>query len=305
MEMTIRRFVLALAAMVLASPAFAQAAAPAQGRATPPAGGATPLLVDAAWLSQHLNDRNLVILHVDDEAEYKAGHIPGARFITMQHVAVQGPLTLELPAPGDLRTRLQALGISDDSRIVVYVGRNGAFPSATRVILTLDHAGLGDQTALLNGGVAAWTRAGQTLTAALPTVTPGRLTARPTKPVVVDAEFVKTVGQKPAHTLVDGRAGVFYTGVSATYGNSGHIPGAVNIPFTQIIDSELMVDRARIEGLFRAAGVKPGDTVVAYCHIGQQGTAVVFGARLLGHPVVLYDGSMQDWATNSRGPVVK
>jgi thiosulfate/3-mercaptopyruvate sulfurtransferase len=285
------RFALALAAVALATPAFAQ--------------GTAPLLVDAAWLSQHLNDRNLVVLHVDDEAEYKTGHIPGARFITMQHVAVQGPLTLELPAVDDLRTRLQALGVSDDSRIVVYFGRNGAFPSATRIILTLDYAGLGSQTSLLNGGVAAWTRAGQTLTAALPTVTAGRLTARPTKPVVVDAEFVKNVGQKPAHTLVDGRAGVFFTGVSATYANSGHIPGAVNIPFTQILDSELMVDRARIEGLFRAAGVKPGDTVVAYCHIGQQGTAVVFGARLLGHPVVLYDGSMQDWATNKRGPVVR
>ena len=289
--MRIRRFVLALATVMLASPALAQTTA--------------PLLVDAAWLSQHLNDRNLVVLHVDDEAEYKAGHIPGARFITMQHVAVQGPLTLELPAPDDLRTRLQAFGISDDSRIVVYFGRNGAFPSATRIILTLDHVGLGGQTSLLNGGVAAWTRAGQTLTAAPPTVTPGRLTARATRPVVVDAGFVRTVGQKPAHALVDGRAAVFYTGVSATYGNSGHIPGAVNIPFTQIIDNELMVDRARIEGLFRAAGVKPGDTVVAYCHIGQQGTAVVFGARLLGHPVVLYDGSMQDWATNKRGEVVR
>jgi thiosulfate/3-mercaptopyruvate sulfurtransferase len=305
--MRIRRFALALAAVTLAAPAFAQGAAPVltQGAAPVLPQGAAPLLVDAAWLSQHINDRNLVVLHVDDEAEYQAGHIPGARFITMQRVAVQGPLTLELPAPDDLRTRLQAFGISDDSRIVVYFGKNGAFASATRIILTLDHIGLGGQTSLLNGGVAAWTRAGQVLTPTPPTVTPGRLTARPTKPVVVDAEFVKAVGQKPAHTLVDGRAAVFYSGVSATYGNSGHITGAVNIPFTQIIDSELIVDRARIEGLFRAAGVKPGDTVVAYCHIGQQGTAVVFGARLLGHPVVLYDGSMQDWGTNSRGPVVK
>ena len=50
-------------------------------------------------------------------------------------------------------------------------------------------------------------------------------------------------------------------------------------------------------------GIKPGDTVVAYCHVGQQGTAVVFAARLLGHPVRLYDGSFQDWAVNVHGPV--
>jgi thiosulfate/3-mercaptopyruvate sulfurtransferase len=88
-------------------------------------------------------------------------------------------------------------------------------------------------------------------------------------------------------------------------GRNGHIPGAVNIPFTEIADSELMIDRARLEKLYRTAGVKPGDTVVVYCHIGQQGTAIVFGARLLGHQAVLYDGSMQDWANNNRGSVEK
>jgi thiosulfate/3-mercaptopyruvate sulfurtransferase len=286
------RYTLALVA-ILAAPVLGQTPATA------------PMLVDAAWLAQHINDRNLVVLHVDDEPEYRAGHIPGARYVAMQSVAVMQPLTLELPAPDDLRGRLQALGISDDSRIVVYYGKNGGFPSATRIILSLDHAGLGGQTSLLNGGVASWTRAGQALTPAVPTVTPGKLSARPTKSVVVDASYVQSITQKPAHVLVDGRAPVFYAGINATYGGSGHIPGAVNIPFTEIIDSNLMVDRARIEALFRAAGVKPGDTVVAYCHIGQQGTAVVFAARLLGHPVVLYDGSMQDWGTNKRGPVVR
>jgi len=290
--MKVFRLALALAAMLLPAPAFAQNAA--------------PLLVDAAWLAQHLNDRNLVVLHVDDEADYKAGHIPGARFITMQNVArAGGELVLELPAPEDLRARLQTFGISDDSRIVLYYGKNGGFPSTTRIMLTLDYIGLGNQTSILNGGVGAWTKSGNAVTAAIPPAPSGKLSARPIKNVVVDAEFVKSIPQKPAHTLVDGRAPVFYTGVNETYSKAGHIPGAVNIPFTQIIDSELMLDRARIEKLFRAAGVKPGDTVVAYCHIGQQGTAVVFGARLLGHPVVLYDGSMQDWATNNRGPVVK
>jgi thiosulfate/3-mercaptopyruvate sulfurtransferase len=297
--MRIVRLVAVLASVLLPVAAIAQTPA--------------PLLVDAAWLAQHINDRNLVVLHVDDEPEYKGGHIPGARYLTMQSVSKMpspdSPLVLELLAPEELRTRLQNLGIADDSRIVVYYGRNGAFPSATRVVLTLDYIGLGGQTSILNGGVGSWTRAGQTLTPAVPAITPGRLTARAVKGVVVDASYVQSVVQKtvqkPAHILVDGRAPVFYTGINETYGGSGHIPGAVNIPFTEILDSTLMVDQARIEKLFRAAGVKPGDTVVAYCHIGQQGTAVVFGARLLGHPVVLYDGSMQDWGTNKRGPVVK
>ncbi len=88
-------------------------------------------------------------------------------------------------------------------------------------------------------------------------------------------------------------------------GAKGHIPGAVNIPFSKITDDNMLVDRERVAALFAAAGIKPGDTVVAYCHVGQQGTAVVFGARLLGYTVMLYDGSFQDWAMNKRGPVEK
>ena len=56
-----------------------------------------PRLVDAAWLAQHIDDRNLVVLHVDGDAEYKAGHIPGARSIRMNDLAVMSPLVLELP----------------------------------------------------------------------------------------------------------------------------------------------------------------------------------------------------------------
>jgi len=270
------------------------------------------LLVEADWLSQHLSDRNLVVLHVGDKAAYDTGHIPGARFITEADVSAphdhNNPkdLMLELPATDVLRAKVASFGISDDSRIVVYVGKNGGVPSATRIIFTLDYLGLGERTSLLNGGLGAWQRAGKTVTSAVPAVAAGTLSARPPKNLVVDAEFVKTVRQRPNHALVDARAPVFYSGIEPTVnGLAGHIPGAVNIPFTEITDAELRIDRTRIEGLFRNAGVKPGDTVVAYCHIGQQATAVIFGARLLGHPVVLYDGAFQDWAVNNRGPVEK
>ena len=270
------------------------------------------LLVEADWLSQHLNDRGLVILHVGNKAEYDAGHIPGARFITEEDVAAphdhNNPkdMMLELPPVETLRAKVASFGISDDSRIVVYFGKGGAVQSATRIIFTLDYLGLGERTSLLNGGLGAWQRAGKAVTSAAPSVTAGTLKARPPKTLVVDADFVKSVKQRPNQTLVDARAAVFYTGIQPTMNNlSGHIPGAINIPFTEITDNEQRIDRARIEALFRKAGVKPGDTVVAYCHVGQQATAVIFGARLLGHPVVLYDGAFQDWAVNNRGPVEK
>ena len=292
--------------IVSALATLAIAAAPAKGQETP------GLLVDVEWLSGHLGDRGLVILHAGDKAGYEAGHIPGARFITEDDVAAPHDMSnprdmmLELPAPEALRAKVASFGISDDSRIVVYFGKNGGVPSATRIIFTLDYLGLGARTSLLNGGLGAWQAAGKMVTTAVPAAAAGKLSPRPVNPVVVDAAFVGSVTQRPNHTLVDARAPVFYTGIQPTMANkAGHIPGAVNIPFTEITDTQLLIDRARVEALFRKAGVKPGDTVVAYCHVGQQATAVIFAARLLGHRTVLYDGAFQDWAVNNRGAVEK
>ena len=274
------------------------------------------LLVNTDWLSAHLKDRNLVLLHVGSrqepgaKTEYDAGHIPGARFISLEDVALpMNPgspgLMLELPPADELRAKLSSLGISEDSQIVIYTGNAGAFQSATRIVFTLDYIGLGDRTSVLNGGVTAWTGAGHMLTAETPKVTPGKLTAKPTKNIVADAQLVQSIAQHPNQKLVDARAAVFYKGIEPSFQMNGHIPGAINIPFSQIVDNTMKVDRERVAVLFRDAGIKPGDTVVAYCHVGQQATAVIFAARLLGNPIMLYDGSFQDWAMNKRGAVEK
>jgi len=267
-------------------------------------------LVDVAWLSQHLTDRGLVVLHVGDTADFDAGHIGGARLITENDVSaphdMSNPrdLMLELPALDALRAKVVAFGISDDSRVVVYVGRNAAVQSATRIVFTLDYLGLGARTSLLNGGLRAWLAAGRPVTKDPALSAAGKLTPGAGRASVVGADFVASVRQRPNHVLVDARAPVFYTGITPTMnGKAGHIPGAVNIPFTEITDNEQKIDRPRVEALFRKAGVKPGDTVVVYCHVGQQATAVIFAARLLGHTAMLYDGAFQDWAVNDRGPV--
>jgi thiosulfate/3-mercaptopyruvate sulfurtransferase len=275
---------------------------------TPVAHAQTPaLLVSPAWLAQHLTDRQLVILHVGPRAGYDAGHIPGARPIVegdlaAPHDMARGDLMLEMPSPDALRSTLGALGVSDDATIVVYQGANTALQSATRIVLTLDYLGLGDRTVLLNGGLGAWQRAGHGTTAGATRVTPATLRARPVTPVVVDAAFVQGLASRPRHRLVDARAPVFYKGDEPTYGKRGHIPGAVSMPFTDIADLRGEIDRDRLATVFKAAGLVPGDTVVAYCHVGQQATAVIFAARLLGYPAVLYDGAFQDWATHDRGP---
>jgi thiosulfate/3-mercaptopyruvate sulfurtransferase len=85
---------------------------------------------------------------------------------------------------------------------------------------------------------------------------------------------------------------------------TGHIAGAKSVPFTGIADDEnVFRSQSDLAALFAKAGVKPGDTVVGYCHIGQQATGTLFAARLLGYPVKLYDGSFEDWSAHADLPV--
>ena len=271
-----------------------------------------PLVVDAAWLAKHLEDPDLVLLHVGDKAGYEAGHIKGARQVTLQDLHVSDHagkgLILEMPASDDLKKRLESFGISNDSRIVVYYGKDWVSPT-TRILFTLDYAGLGDRASLLDGGMSAWVKAGQpTVTEPTPAKT-GSLAPLKPRPIVVDAEFVRKNAGAKGIALVDGRASVFYDGVDTGESHegkhrTGHITGAGSVPFTSITSEDLTLrspDEWR--ALLTKAGVKPGDTVLGYCHIGMQTTAVLFAARSLGHKVLLYDGSMQDWSRHKDYPV--
>jgi thiosulfate/3-mercaptopyruvate sulfurtransferase len=270
------------------------------------------MLVTVPWLAAHLADPDLVLLHVGDKGGYATRHIAGARFISLSEISTSDRcgkgLTLEMPAADDLRQRLEALGISDHARVVVYYGKDWVSPS-TRVIFTLDYAGLGNRAALLDGGMDAWVRAGHEVTAVVPPAKKGSLPPLKINPIVVDADYVRTHLGTPGVAVVDARSAVFYDGVD-TGGpddqkhRTGHIAGARSVPFTEITDDQLILRSPdALAALFTKAGVKPDDTVIGYCHIGQQATAMLFAARSLGHRVLLYDGSFEDWSRHSDFPV--
>src|SRR5215204_2353837 len=102
---------------------------------------AAPLTVPVEWLEKNISDQKLVILHVGQKAEYDEGHIPGALFLTMQDIAAPsgGPndLALELPTVEQLKPALEKFGISNDSRIILYFGKDWISPT-TRAYFTLD-----------------------------------------------------------------------------------------------------------------------------------------------------------------------
>ena len=272
-----------------------------------PALAATPrdrLLVSVDELAKRLDDPDLVILQVGDKAAYDKAHIPGARLVNLAELAAPptgpDPLILEMPDPEALRSKLAALGVSDRSRIVVYPSRD--IQSATRVVFTLDAAGLGGRTALLNGGLGVWTKAGLPVSDEAPVVTPGKLSPLKMRPLVVDAAFVKAHATAPGYVVVDARTPEFYAGertggLPAKPHKTGHIKGAASVPFQTVTTPDLQLASAEeIAARFKAAGVKKGDKVIAYCHVGQQASATLFAARTLGLDVLLYDGSFEEWS---------
>jgi thiosulfate/3-mercaptopyruvate sulfurtransferase len=272
------------------------------------------LLVTSDWLATQLGNPKLVLLHVGEKPEYDAAHIPGARFLELHDVS--SPMTmdttklaLEMLAPEQLRQRLAQLGISDDSRIVIYYGNDWVSPS-TRALITLQYAGLGANASLLDGGMPEWKKGNRPVTAEVPPAAkPGTLAARPTVPVVVDADFVKAHVRAPGYAIVDARNTMFYDGpIQESSGTNaagrprprivpGHVPGAVNVVYESVFDeTNHLLPEAKLRALFAAAGVKPNDTIIGYCHIGQQATAMLFAAQSLGYDVRLYDGSYEDWS---------
>lgn len=261
------------------------------------------LLVSVQWLKTHLQDKNLVILAIGPSTAYGAGHVPGARAVTTQDIIARPPadpvsssVSMMLPEQVLKETLEQRLGISSDSRIVV-VTDSGWVSLGTRLVLTLQYAGLGARASLLDGGAPAWRKAGYPESRDVPPApTPGHITnALFAKALVVDHLYVAAHAHAANVRLIDARVAAYFN-LANPGGTQGHIPGAASIPMEAVLDDNgFFRPTQELETLFRSAGVQPGDTVVAYCQNGFRSTAVILAARILGNPVRNYDGSWRDW----------
>jgi len=282
-----------------------------------PVHAATPrdsMLMSVAELAPLVerHDPTLVVLQVGAARAYAAGHIPGARradmdqFIApmdMMHAEVmKTEIMTELPTDAALLATLESFGITDRSHIVVAETEN-SHSTATRIYLTLVHAGLGPNTRLLDGGLKAWVAEGHATSTAAPPAARSTLASLKTVPVTVDAAAVRAHEHTPGTVILDVRSPAAWAGTEAATDDSttparyGHIPSAVSLPLEKLWDNATSRLRpaAELERIFADAGVKPTDEIIAYCYVGQRATATIFAAETLGHRAWLYDGSMDEW----------
>jgi thiosulfate/3-mercaptopyruvate sulfurtransferase len=280
---------------LLAPLALALAATPARTPTTD-----APVVVPPAWLSDHLRDAKLVVVHVGDAASYAAAHIPGARLMPLASFSTtRDGLSTEMPDAAALQEVLETAGISNDSRIIIYAATNPP-TLAARLYVTLDYFGLSATTSLLDGGLVAWRAAGRAVATDAPAPTRGTVTLAPRPDVLADVAFVSARLGDSRSVILDARDPRYWTGAERNQqraARAGRIPSARNVPYNTVVgDSGFFLENAALATLFSKAGVPDGQPVVTYCHVGQQASLLFVAARLLGREARLYDGSFEDWS---------
>lgn len=273
------------------------------------------LLVSTDWLAKNNNNPKLVVIYVGrDNKDYSAGHIPNARFLALSDLMImrEGKPN-ELPPVERLTATFANLGINNDSRIVLYSDNYNLY--AARAYFTLDYLGLGEQVALLDGGLDKWKAEKRPLTTEAPELKAGNFTPRLNPNIMMVRDVVRDVSwatsnlDKPNYALIDARPNEEYTGAKPGDGvkRGGHIPGAANVYWMEknLVSKENPVLRpaGELRKLYEAAGATKNKTVVSYCRTGVQASHTYFVAKYLGYDVAMYDGSFLEWSNTENTPV--
>lgn len=264
------------------------------------------IIVSPQWLQENLNDPELVILQINSlRSDYEAEHIRGARFLWPDWLANHSPEGSYNPPDRKEATKiLQRLGINKNSKIVLCHTKTDV-AIAARMFATLEYLGLKGRVYFLNGGLEAWKKAGYPVTGEMPVVKKGNFRAS-IDAVLVDKNYVLNALQSKSVNVVDARIKRWYDGDPAGYPRDGHIAGAVNLPYTDMIDSLSNIKPVdSLKKNFDAVVPDKNKEIVAYCFVGQTASVIYLTARELGYHVKVYDGSMQEWSRYPELPMEK
>lgn len=276
------------------------------------------ILVDAATLARHLDDPQWIVFDTRHDlsapekgrAEYAAGHVPGAYFLGIDD-DLSGPKTgtngrHPLPDLQAFAAKINRCGVHPGARVVAYDEKGGSF--AVRLWWMLRWLGH-ERVALLDGGYAAWVKAGLAVSTEVPAPRPGSFEPRPLLGATVDAPFVERFRASGEIAIVDARAAERFQGLKEPLDPvAGHIPGALN-RFWQM--------NLQPDGRFKAPGDLReefedllGDAdpakVVHMCGSGVTACHNLFAMELAGLPSGrLYPGSWSEWCADPSRPVAR
>ena len=275
-------------------------------------------LVDGATLQQHLDDPEWCVVDLRHqladtgygERAYAASHIRGAIFLHLDR-DLSGPMTgtngrHPLPDAERLKARLGAVGIGNDTQVVVYDDAQGMIAGRLRWLLRwLGHT----RVAFLDGGFPPWPAEGRPVDAVLPSRAPTRFAGSPDPRMLVDAATLLASLESPELCLIDARGPDRFRGENETIDPvGGHIPGARNRFFKDNLEADGRFKPAallRAEYLALMAGAVPAQ-VVAQCGSGVSACLDLLAMEIAGlHGARLYAGSWSEWCSDPARPVAR
>jgi thiosulfate/3-mercaptopyruvate sulfurtransferase len=276
-------------------------------------------LVSTEWLAHEMGASDLRVVdasyHLPDagrdaRAEYEAGHIPGAVFMDLAElVDPASPFDNTLPAADKFASRMQALGLGDGSRIVLY--DDSAIRTAARAWYMLKRVFGAHNVAILDGGVAKWKAEGRPLETGARALRSRHFTAWSDQARLrTKDDVLANLRRAPDYReeqLVDARGAPRFTGEERETRPglaSGHIPGSRNVPYKALYKLDgTFKDKAALRAVFEEAGVDLDRPVITTCGSGMTACTVAFALHLIGKDdVALYDGSWAEWGFDPETP---